>query len=112
MRPRQIMPRWKLRMIHDMIVSNKFTVKDMAGEAECNEDLIVEICHLLQILAIRESENPPPPTPTVTLKVVYSDQLRVPSISVSTTSAIVNIRLGSNTALLLEGETPTERDGA
>lgn len=103
-----ILPPWEVRMIYDMVVSKRLTTADTVEGAESSVESIKDICHLLQILALRIEETPPPPPPTFNINTLPADYSEIPSVSISSAPRAVNICATEEIAVPVQGEGVTE----
>lgn len=85
-------------MINDMIISKELTIANMANAAECGQDSIIEIMKLRQIFQEENDEDSSRPCPAIQVNIVPADSSKPPSMSISSTSTVINVYVTSNIA--------------
>lgn len=96
------LPPWKIRMVHDMIVSKSLTVEEMAHEAECSERAIIDIGKYLRLLAEAEETSAVQRCPIIIINILpaqeHGSSLTIP-VSITSTAPKVHINAGTSDAI-------------
>jgi hypothetical protein len=86
-------------MINDMILSKELAIAKMAEAAECGQDSIIQFMKFRQIVQDEIDENSSLPCPAIQVNIVPADSSAPPSMSISSTSTVVNVYVTSNIAV-------------